>query len=236
MPVVTETFDAILFDMDGTLVDSTKGVIGAWNTFKETYPHLNVEEILSTAHGIRTVDNLRVHCGISDLEELEEEANRFEREIVNSSRKGGVEGIVPLPGVSGICESLLGVEDAHSRWALCTSATRAYATSALQIAGIPTPKKFIAAEDVQSGKPAPDPYLKGAELCKAEPRRCLVVEDAPSGITSGHTAGCKTLAVITSHTREVMVKAKPDFLVQNLSSVSMELTPNGVVVSMLIVE
>ncbi|THH11735.1 hypothetical protein EW145_g465 [Phellinidium pouzarii] len=187
MSVVTETFDAILFDMDGTLVDSTEGVIGAWNAFKITYPHLVVE------------------------------AARFEQEIVNSSRKDGKEGIVALPGVRGITESLLSSEDSRNRWALCTSATRVYATAALQIAGIPTPNNFIAAEDVHNGKPAPDPYVEGAKLCGVDPKRCLVVEDAPAGIYSGQAAGCKTLAVITSHTREVMIQAKPDYLVRNLS-------------------
>ena len=50
MPTVTDTFDAILFDMDGTLVDSTKGVIGAWHFFKETYPHLDVEKLLDSKY------------------------------------------------------------------------------------------------------------------------------------------------------------------------------------------
>ena len=89
MPTVTDTFDAILFDMDGTLVDSTKGVIGAWHFFKQTYPHLDVEKLLHSkhrslsykrysanfnllaAHGVRTVDNLKWHCGVEDPEELE---------------------------------------------------------------------------------------------------------------------------------------------------------------------
>jgi beta-phosphoglucomutase-like phosphatase (HAD superfamily) len=63
----------------------------------------------------------------------------------------------------------------------------------------------------------PDPYLLGAERCGVEPSRCLVVEDAPAGIISGHTAGCKTLALITSHTREQVEGAKPDYIVKNLS-------------------
>ncbi|KAH8113225.1 phosphatase [Phellopilus nigrolimitatus] len=236
MPTVTETFDAILFDMDGTLVSSTKGVIGAWHFFKETYPDLNVEEMLNTAHGVRTVDNLRIHCGLTDPKELESEACRFEEEIVNHAQKGDEKGIVALPGVREVSDSLLSREEGKNRWALCTSATKVYATSALQIAEIPHPTHFVAAEDVDNGKPAPDPYLKGAELCKADPKRCLVVEDAPAGIASGRLAGSKTLAVITSHTREGMLAAKPDFLVQNLASVTMKLVPEGVEVSMDVVE
>ena len=63
---------------------------------------------------------------------------------------------------------------------------------------------------------SPDPYLRGAELCGVDPKRCLVVEDAPAGIAAGHAAGAKTLAVITSHTREGMLKENPTYLVKNL--------------------
>lgn len=63
----------------------------------------------------------------------------------------------------------------------------------------------------------PDPYLLGAKLCGVEPARCLVVEDAPAGIRSGKAAGSKTLALTTSHTREQVEGANPDFIVQNLS-------------------
>jgi len=102
MPGVTFHVDAVLFDMDGTLVDSTEGVVGAWETFKETYPDIDVHAILSTAHGVRTVENLRIYCGINDFEELEREAVRFEQAIVDSSTKNGRKGIIMLPGVKDI--------------------------------------------------------------------------------------------------------------------------------------
>ena len=63
----------------------------------------------------------------------------------------------------------------------------------------------------------PDPYLLGAKRCGVDPKRCLVLEDAPAGIQSGRAAGCQTLGVITSHTREQVEAAKPDFIVQNLA-------------------
>ena len=63
----------------------------------------------------------------------------------------------------------------------------------------------------------PDPYLLGAKKCGVDPKRCLVVEDAPAGVRSGNAAGSKTLAVITSHTREQIEEAKPDFIVPNLA-------------------
>lgn len=229
MPTTTLTFDAILFDMDGTLVDSTAGVTAAWEFFAEKYPDKNIDvgEILSVSHGVRTVDNLRKYCGIEDPDELEREAVMFEVAIVEGAARCG--GIVKLPGVETIMGNLA---SSHSlpnpKWAICTSATREYATSALNAAGIDIPDVFVAAEDVESGKPAPDPYLLGAEGCSVKPERCLVVEDSPNGIRSGNAAGCKTLGLLTTHPPQQVAEASPDYVVKDLSSVSMKIV-GGVV-------
>ncbi|KAL4249102.1 HAD-like Sugar Phosphate Phosphatase [Abortiporus biennis] len=229
MPSTTLTFDAILFDMDGTLVDSTEGVVGAWNEFAKMYPTIDVHNILSSAHGVRTVDNLRIYCGITDPEELEREALRFEEAIVTSASAGGGRGIVALPGVKEIMNSIGEAGKLpNASWALCTSATRAYATKALAAAGVPTPDIFVASEDVKKGKPAPDPYLLGAKLLGVDPTKCLVVEDAPSGVRSGNAAGCKTLGLITSHTKQQVEEAKPTWIVENLSKVSMKKVDGGI--------
>lgn len=229
MPSTTLQFDVILFDMDGTLVDSTAGVVGAWELFKETYPGIDVQDILSSAHGVRTVENLRIHCGIEDPEEQEREALRFEEAIVSTSTQNGRQGIVPLPGVKGIMDELLPVAKLPKpRWAICTSATRNYASQALKSGGIPVPDVFVASEDVTKGKPAPDPYLLGAKRCGVEPARCLVIEDAPSGIRSGNAAGCKTLGLLTTHSRKQVEDAQPTFIAKDLSSVSVRRTETGV--------
>ncbi|KAI0031680.1 phosphatase [Vararia minispora EC-137] len=222
MPSSSHIFDAVLFDMDGTLVDSTAGVVGAWEEFAQMYPNVKVQmqDILS-AHGVRTVENLRKYCGVTDPDELEREAERFEKAIVTSSVKDGRQGIVLLPGVRSIIDNLSPyAKMPNARWTICTSATRSYASAALEIAGIEKPETSVFAEDVESGKPAPDPYLLG-----------LVVEDAPAGIRSGQAAGCKTLGVITSHSREQMEAVSPNFLVPNLQSVTMKITEAGVVLT-----
>ncbi|OJT10366.1 Sugar phosphatase YfbT [Trametes pubescens] len=219
--------------MDGTLVDSTDGVVGAWELFAEKYPGLNVTEILSSAHGVRTVENLRLHCGITDAAELEREANRFEDAIVVESNKNGRQGIVALPGVKDIMASIGPHHQLPKpKWAICTSATKNYASAALKAAGLPVPDVFVVSEDVQKGKPEPDPYLLGAERVGVNPARCLVVEDAPAGVRSGRAAGCKTLGLITSHTREQIEEAKPDYVVPNLASVTMKPVENGVEVTL----
>ena len=81
-----------------------------------------------------------------------------------------------------------------------------------------TRERIVTSNDVTKGKPEPDPYLAGARKCGVEPRNCLVIEDAPSGILSGAAAGSKTLAVCTSHSKEaILAKSKPDFLVKDLT-------------------
>lgn len=228
MDTLTFHVDAVLFDMDGTLVDSTTGVIGAWETFAETYSGLDIQNILSSAHGVRTVDNLRKYCGLTSEAELEKEVARFEQAIVASSTANGRKGIILLPGVRSIIDELApGKNNPKPCWAIVTSATHAYASAALKIGGIPIPDAFVTAEDVTQGKPYPDPYLLGAQKCGVSPGKCLVVEDAPSGVASGLAAGCAVIGLITSHTKEQMEAERPTYLVENLSSVSMKMGANG---------
>jgi len=226
MPTVKDTFDAILFDMDGTLTDSTKAVSTAWTTFLKGYPELNVDDIVKHLHGVRTVDILSKHCGITDPDELKATADRFEAGFVSTAKSIGPDGIILQPGVAEIMKSII-VEGKEARWAICTSATRLYASDALELVRIRPPPAFVCAEDIENGKPAPDPFLLGAQKCQVDPSKCLVIEDAPAGLRSGQAAGCKTLGVTTSHTREQMEAASPTYLVKNLASVQMHLTPEG---------
>ncbi|KZT62081.1 HAD-like protein [Calocera cornea HHB12733] len=211
--------DAVLFDMDGTLVESTPAVVGAWETFQKSYPHLDLTEVLQNSHGIRTIENLRNYCKISHEEHLAAEVVRFEAEIVRNGERlkaEGKGGIKRLPGVEALISQVEN-GDEKQKWAIATSATRVYASAALQIADITPPDAFVTAEDVSVGKPFPDPYLLAARLVGVAPHRCLVVEDAPNGIRSGKSAGAKVIALVTSHTRKEVEEAEPDWIVPDLS-------------------
>ncbi|PBL02317.1 HAD-like protein [Armillaria gallica] len=228
MPSTTFHADAVLFDMDGTLVDSTAGVEGAWEVFRQTYPSIDIHEVLSSAHGVRTVDNLRIHCGVTDPDELEIEAERFETAIVTSAASNGKQGIVLLPGVArNFAEITPGHKLPNPSWAICTSATRKYATAALGIAGVTIPDVLVVAEDVEKGKPAPDPYLLGAKKCGVKPENCVVFEDTPAGIRSGKAAGCKTIGFLTTHSKELMEAVQPDFLVPDMDSITIRRVDSG---------
>ncbi|PBK85761.1 HAD-like protein [Armillaria gallica] len=211
---------AVLFDMDGTLIDSSPAVTAAWNLLKSTgYDFLDLDDILRSAHGYRTIDALRKWCKITDEEKLKSEVVRFEEAILaNASKPGG--GIIALPGVKKLLDGIQGGRpDEDQGWSVCTSSTTFYASKALPAAGLRIPNHFVTAESVKQGKPAPDPYLLGAKLNEIAPSDCIVVEDAPTGIRSGKAAGCFVLATCTSHTRESLEKEHPHFLVEDLSHV-----------------
>ncbi|GMK58966.1 hypothetical protein CspeluHIS016_0604080 [Cutaneotrichosporon spelunceum] len=223
--IVEINVESVLFDMDGTLINSSPAVVKAWELFAEKYP-LDLEDILRSAHGMRTIDVLRKWCKVSD-EHIEAEVVRFETAILENAeeigRQTGKSGIEVLPGVGKLLTDLSEhkhMRDGELKWAICTSSTHFYAGQAIPIAGLETPKIFVTADSVQRGKPFPDPYLLGAKGCNASPFESLVVEDAPTGIRSGKAAGCRVLATCTSHSAEELEKECPDFLVEDLSKVS----------------
>ncbi|KAL7424750.1 DL-glycerol-3-phosphatase [Cryptotrichosporon argae] len=223
--IVEINVESVLFDMDGTLINSSPAVVKAWEMMAETYP-LDLEDILHSAHGMRTIDALRKWCKIPDPEVLAKEVLRFETAILDNAeeigKRTGKSGIEVLPGVAKLLDELSAdneLRGGEEKWAICTSSTYFYAGRAIPIAGLTTPKIFVTADSVTRGKPFPDPYLLGAQGCNASPFESLVVEDAPTGIRAGKAAGCRVLATCTSHDAEALEKERPDFLVKDLSHV-----------------
>ncbi|KAJ6569633.1 HAD-like domain-containing protein [Mycena capillaripes] len=214
MSPTTIVVDAILFDMDGTLIDSTPGLEKAWTTFCRDYDLGDPAVVVHETHGRRLYDTLKEYCHISDESKLQAEIDRFEEEVING-------GPLVLPGVSGLL-SQLSSETAFG-WTIVTSATRNYAPRALERCSIPSPRAgIVTSNDVSHGKPHPAPYLAGAAACGVDPSKCLVVEDAISGMRAGRAAGAQVLAVCTSTPRNTIVTsgAAPDFIVTDLANVS----------------
>ncbi|ORX37349.1 glycerol-1-phosphatase [Kockovaella imperatae] len=213
------TAKCLLFDMDGTLIDSTPAVDSVWEAIAKKYD-LDLKEVLKTCHGRRTVDSLKKWCGITDPEELEKEVNHFESMIVTRSKElkdEGKRGLEILPGVKEMLETL---NDSHKPiWAICTSATSAYAGDAIPSTGLPKPPHLITAEDVHEGKPDPAPYIAGAKALDVECKDCIVFEDAPSGIKSGVNSGARVLAVCTSHKRDQIENLGAEWIVTDLTKV-----------------
>ncbi len=112
--------------MDGTLINSSPAVVSAWNLFAKTYT-LDLDDILKSAHGMRTIDVLRKWCNITDPELLASEVVRFESAILSAAQvaaDSGGAGIEVLPGVKSLLDSLSEdkeMRDGKEAWAVCTS-------------------------------------------------------------------------------------------------------------------
>ena len=178
----TLTCRAVLFDMDGTLVDSTAVVEEVWGEFAARYG-LDIAEILRTSHGIQAADTVRRFAPAgADIVALTAELGAMER--VRTA------GIVAIPGAADLLRSL-----PTQAVALVTSADRTLADIRMDAAGLAMPATAVTADLVTQGKPHPEGYLKAAGLLGVEPEDAVVFEDAPAGIAAGVAAGIRTVAV-----------------------------------------
>lgn len=177
--------DTILFDIDGTLVDSTNAVEHSWVTWADAHG-LDSSMILAVAHGRRSIDT------IADFHPREgREAAIAEMEALEFAT---ADQATALPGSDELLSSI-----PDGRWAVVTSGGRALMAERLKHAGLPVPWAFVAAEDVSAGKPDPEGYRKGAALLGFDPHDCLVIEDAPAGIRAGIASGATVLGISSTH-------------------------------------
>ncbi|MFZ4506157.1 MAG: HAD-IA family hydrolase [Fimbriimonas sp.] len=178
---MTLTAAGFLFDLDGTLLDSIAVVDRAWSAWAELRG-FDPAEVLTKIHGRRSIDSLRLMFPQFDPEEEDLVIRRIECEMS--------EGVAPIPGAM---EFLAQVP--LDRWALVTSGTSDVALSRVVASGMAVPPKAVFGEDVRNGKPAPDPYLRGAELLGLAPQDCIVFEDTVAGVRSGKAAGMRVVGV-----------------------------------------
>jgi len=196
---------AILFDLDGVLVDSTACVERHWRTWATSH-NLDAGALLANSHGRRTIDTMRLVASELGLD-LEREARLLEEEEALD-----LDGIIATPGAVELVRAL----PAQS-WAIVTSATRIMARARLEAVGLPIPQAFVCAEEVRQGKPHPEGYLKAATLLGVAPDECLVIEDAPAGIQAAHAAAIRALGVTTTFSREKLNEA--DIITSDLQQV-----------------
>lgn len=180
--------DSVLFDLDGTLVDSTPAVDRAWATWERRWD-VRIGARASSL-GMPARDIVALHVPPADVE-------RAFREI-EALEVADVEGVVPLPGALELLAAL-----PPDRWAVVTSCSAPLAAARLAAAGI-HPAVVVTASDTARGKPAPDPYREAARRLGVDPARCLVVEDAVAGAAAGRAAGCAVLGVLGSVPAEAL--------------------------------
>ena len=173
---------AILFDMDGTLVDSTAVVERVWARFAERFG-LDLADILKTSHGRRMEDSI-VRFGPEGVDVAAVQKDLSEFEFATT------EGVVAVPGAPEFVRSLPG-----DRIAVVTSAGRELAEMRLRSVDVPVPGVLVGAEDVTNGKPHPEPYATAAAALGVDAADTVVFEDADAGIESGLAAGMRVVVV-----------------------------------------
>lgn len=209
--ITTELFEAVLFDNDGTLLDSRGPVVRSWLAWAAD--HGVPAESLIGFHGVPSSGI--VAAVAPHLDPVAATADIDRRELAD------LEGVVALPGAA---EAVAAV---GWRSAIVTSASRELLTLRLQAAHFPPPEIMVTADDITRGKPDPEPYLLAATRLGVDPARCLVVEDAPAGLRAGRAAGAATVAVTTTSPPEELEPCA-DLVVADLSALTFSLTDDGV--------
>ena len=199
---------ALLLDMDGTLVDSTGDTEKHWTMWAQRRG-LPTEAVLQHAHGSPSRETI---ARFVDPAEVASETDWVESLSMTTAQERA------LPGaLAALTQTVLPV-------AVVTSATRAAALVRLDRAGLPAPLVVVAADDVDHGKPDPEPYLRAADLLGVAATDCVGVEDSPAGVASLLAAGAAAIGLSTTFPAEALAAAV--VVVDNLARI--EILPGAV--------
>jgi len=209
---------ALLFDLDGVLINSTPAVARVWRQWA-IERGFNPEEVVARAHGRPSLTTVREYLPDADHEAENREVER--REIAD------LEGVAPLPGALELLSSL-----PADRWTIVTSCTRPLAEVRIKAAGLPLPKKMITSNDITHGKPNPEPYQRGAAVLGFQAEDCIVLEDVPAGVRAGKAAGCRVISFLTTVKREVLREAGADWVLRNCGDIGVRQSAGGLRLSL----
>ncbi|MBD1914881.1 MULTISPECIES: HAD family hydrolase [Cyanophyceae] len=207
---------AIIFDVDGVLIDSDPVAERHWRAWANRHG-IDYDAIARIHHGRPTIETIRQVAPHVDAAQ--------EAHIKETAEADDTEGLTLYPGVKELLAQL-----PRDRWGVATSGTRRTVSLRFPHLSLPEPSVMVTADDVQRGKPAPDPYLLAAERMGVAPVDCLVIEDAPAGVASAKAAGAKVIAVTTTNRAGELGLA--DAIAPALASIQISINPQGLLVQM----
>ena len=207
--MITIRCRAVLFDLDGVLIDSTPAVARVWHRWAIEHA-FDPDKVVKMAHG--RPSRTTIHDLLPNADVAAEDREVERREIED------LEGVVPLPGARQLLDSL-----PPDRWTIATSCTRPLAEVRLRAAGLPIPKTMITSNDVKIGKPDPEPYLKAAAMLNFAASDCVVIEDAPAGVRAGKAAGARVIAFATTMPQRELEDAGANWILNGCEDVAARL-------------
>lgn len=205
---------AVIFDLDGLLVDSEPVQLRAWELYLAGHGHQLTDELLAQMYGRRLSDAALAAVDVLGLP-VDAATVAAERDALFLGMAVGA-----IPAMPGALELLEQLSNLEIPLALATSGHRRYVDLALATAGIPAVFDVqVTGELVEHGKPAPDTFLVAAELLGVPASACLVLEDSPNGVRAAKAAGAHCFAVQHLADREALLEVGADRVLDSLHDV-----------------
>jgi mannitol-1-/sugar-/sorbitol-6-phosphatase len=176
---------AVLFDLDGVLVDSREAVERQWRVWAAEHG-VDMDSIRPVMHGVRGAEAVAAVAPRLDAE--------AEAALIDRAQALDLDGVVALDGAAALVGAL-----PPGSWTVVTSGRHELAEARLRHVGLPVPDSMVCAEDVARGKPEPDGYLLAASRLGVPPADCVVLEDAPAGVAAARAGGMRVVGVSSTH-------------------------------------
>ncbi|KAF9110369.1 hypothetical protein BGX27_006442 [Mortierella sp. AM989] len=210
----------ILFDMDGTLIDTTAIVERHWKVWCDAHS-VDYYTLIATSHGRPSFEIMKQWAPEHLREEYAtpEYCSKLETNVTND-----MNGMILIPGAMELLKSL-----PRTHWAVVTSAGLEMATQRFIQTELETPPILVTASQVTRGKPHPEGYISAAKQLGLDPRECVVFEDAPSGIQAGLAAGAKAVIGMNTGTLplEHLVEAGASPIINSFEEISIVVGADG---------
>jgi sugar-phosphatase len=194
--------EALLIDLDGTLVDSSAPVGRAWSAFAIRHG-LDPDEVQALAQGRPSRETVALLAPPADQTDEAREVERAET--------SDTDGIRALPGARAVLGS-------GRRVAIVTSCSQRLAEVRLRAAGLQAPEIVISGDDVAQGKPHPECFRLAAGRLGVPVSRCVALEDSPAGVRAARDAGVRVVALRTTHDDAALEQA--DAIIDDLASLT----------------
>ncbi|KAF8941604.1 hydrolase [Dissophora ornata] len=210
----------LLFDMDGTLIDTTAIVERYWKLWCEEH-NVDYDNLIATSHGRPTFEIMKQWAPAHLQDEYQTPAylSRLEDRVTKD-----MDGMILIPGAVDLLKSL-----PRTHWAVVTSAGFEMATERFVQTGLATPPILVSATHVTRGKPHPEGYMSAAQQLGLDPKDCVVFEDAPAGIRAGIASGAKAVIGMNTGTMglEHLVEAGASPIIESFEEINVKVMEDG---------